>query len=134
MPSLESFVDKFSHKALERRWLPLGFVALLVLLAVAGIVIRGVRADFSPQALFATFEDQAAIDASFTKTFGKTDNVVAIVMESDDVLSDANLAWLHSASLALDDKSWCEKVESVTRTPIPAARRQRDRRFRGAGR
>lgn len=119
MPSLESFVDKFSHKALERRWLPLGFVALLVLLAVAGIVIRGVRADFSPQALFATFEDQAAIDASFTKTFGKTDNVVAIVMESDDVLSDANLAWLHSASLALDDKSWCEKVESVTRTPIP---------------
>jgi predicted RND superfamily exporter protein len=119
MPSLESFVDKFSHKSLERRWLPLGLVALLVLLAIAGIVVRGVRADFSPQALFATYEDQAAIDAAFTKTFGKTDNVIAIVMESDDVLSDANLAWLHAASLALEDKSWCEKVESVTRTPIP---------------
>jgi len=119
MPSIESIVDKFSRKSLERRWLPLGFVALLVLVAVAGIVVRGVRADFSPQALFATFEDQAAVDAAFTKTFGKTDNVIGIVMESDDVLSDANLAWLHAASLALEDKGWCEKVESVTRTPIP---------------
>jgi predicted RND superfamily exporter protein len=119
MPSIESIVDKFSRKSLERRWMPLGFVALLVLLAIAGIVVRGVQADFSPQALFATFEDQAAVDAAFTKSFGKTDNVIAIVMESDDVLSDDNLRWLHSASLALEDKSWCEKVESVTRTPIP---------------
>ena len=119
MPSIESIVDTFSRKSLERRWMPLGFVALLVVLAIAGIVVRGVRADFSPQALFATFEDQAAIDAAFTKSFGKTDNVIAIVMESDDVLSDDNLRWLHSASLALEDKSWCEKVESVTRTPIP---------------
>ena len=62
--------------------MPLGFVALLVVLAIAGIVVRGVRADFSPQALFATFEDQAAIDAAFTKSFGKTDNVIAIVIAS----------------------------------------------------
>lgn len=119
MPSIESIVDRFSRKSLEQRWLPLGFVALLVALAGAGIAVRGVRADFSPQALFATFEDQAAVDAAFTKSFGKTDNVIAIVMESEDVMSDANLAWLHTASLALEDKRWCEKVESITRTPLP---------------
>ena len=34
MPSIESIVDTFSRKSLERRWVPLGFVALLVLLAV----------------------------------------------------------------------------------------------------
>jgi predicted RND superfamily exporter protein len=119
MQWLTRMVEWGTDVALRRRWIPLGLFALLLAAACAGFVVRGLRADFSPQALFSTFEDQQAIDAAFVERFGKSDNVFIVLVEAPDVLADDTLAWMHRAASALGDRADLERVESPTRTGLP---------------
>jgi len=102
-----------------RRPIAVGLVLAFALVAVAAIVTRGVSADFSPQALFTTFEDQRAIDEEFAEHFGKTENVALIMIEADDVLQTHVLQVVHAAALAVQDAPYAARITSITTTPIP---------------
>lgn len=99
------------------------FVLLGLVILCAGIVagVRGVPTEFSPQALFRTFEAQQAIDARFVSHFGSTDNVAVVIVQADDVLSRNALNYTHALSQTLADKPYADRVESVTISALPRA-------------
>lgn len=94
----------------------------LVLGACAGIAFiafRGVPVDFTPQALFTTFEEQADIDARFRETFGSTDNVALLIVRAPDVLDAPVVETIHALSLWASDRTFAKRVESITLSPLP---------------
>ncbi len=102
-----------------RRALVLAVVALIVAGSFSAMAVRGFRADFSPQALFTTFEDQQRVDAEFVDRFGKTENIALLVFEAEDVLAPDVLQTIHEFSRAVEDAPWAERVESLTLSSLP---------------
>ena len=95
-----------------------GMVGLLIA-AVAAIATLGVPSDFSPQALFTTFEEQQVIDERFEAVFGETENVALYMVTADDVLTPDALAYIHALSLAHVGAPFVDRIESVTVSSIP---------------
>ena len=95
-----------------------GLTALL-LAAIAAIVTLGVPSDFSPQALFTTFEEQQVIDERFEAVFGETENVALYVVTAPDVLTPTVLSYVHALSLAHEGAPFVDRIESVTVSSIP---------------
>lgn len=89
--------------------------------ALLAIGIIGLRADFTPQALFTTFEDQAAIDEAFEAVFGETENAMLLVVQADDVLALPVLQYAHALALEVQTFEGVDRVEAPTLSSIPRA-------------
>ena len=116
-PEGPSILDRIATLVTERRWLVLGVLA--VALALAGLQIPKTQANFSPQSLFATADREQDLTDAFKATFGNTESVLLVLVESDDVLSADSLRFIHSASLWLEERPWARRLESVTVSAFP---------------
>jgi len=110
-------LDALAAVVTQRRALVLIVLALTV--AVLAYHIRYMRADFTPQDLFTSFEDQDRIIADFQEAFGTTDNVVIFLLRADNVLEPEALQYLHDLSLFARDNEFVERAESITVSNIP---------------
>ncbi|MFT6395555.1 MAG: putative RND superfamily exporter protein [Bradymonadia bacterium] len=99
----------------------LAVIGGIVLGSLGVVVAFGIPLDFTPQALFETFEDQQDIDARFVEHFGATENVAMVLVGHDDVLNAETLQWMHTIGLELQTREYSARVESVTLTGIPRA-------------
>lgn len=117
----DRFLAALSTRVIRHRALVLVGIAGLLALSLAVSVVRGFKADFSPQALFTTYTAQQTIDAEFVAQFGKTENVVLYVVEGDDVLSPQGAAFIHALSLDVADEPFVERTESITLASVPRA-------------
>ncbi len=103
----------------ERRGLTFVLIALALAAAVGTTVVRGVPVDFSPQALFRTFEVQQDIDDRFVQHFGSTDNVAFVVVRGPDVTDLPTLQYIHSLAQVLGQQPYADRVEAITESAIP---------------
>ena len=98
-----------------------GIVLANVVAALLAIAFVGLRSDFTPQALFTTFKDQAVIDEAFEEVFGETDNVMLVVIEAEDVLAQPVLQYAHDLALEIEGYEGVDRVEAPTISAIPRA-------------
>ena len=105
----------------EYRTITLACVAGIVVGALALVALLGVPVDFTPQALFKTFEEQQDIDERFAEHFGSTENVAMVIVRADDVLTPETVAWMHALGGELEDQVYADRVESITLSSIPRA-------------
>jgi uncharacterized protein len=95
-------------------------IALVVLGAILlGSQIPRLKANFTPEDLFAQVEGQEEIDAAFRKAFGHTDNVVLVLVEAEDVLALGPLQYVHDVSRHFASDPAVARVSSITVTPVP---------------
>jgi predicted RND superfamily exporter protein len=119
MTLLESWIDRAAGWMMGHRWVPLSVLVLLLAASLGVVWGKGLKADFSPQALFTSFEDQQAVDRAFAAHFGKTENVALWMVEADDVLTVEVLQYIHDVALWLREQPFARRVESLTTTPLP---------------
>ena len=105
----------------EHRKVTLACVAGIVVGALTLVALLGIPVDFTPQALFKTFEEQQDIDERFAEHFGSTENVAMVIVRADDVLTLEILAWMHEIGGQLKDQVYADRVESITLSAIPRA-------------
>jgi hydrophobe/amphiphile efflux-3 (HAE3) family protein len=103
----------------ERRRLVV-VVSVLTALAFATQIPK-LKADPAPESLLSSFEGEeyALIQQRFEEWFGKRREAVLILVEAEDVLSQASLQKIHDISLYFQDKPWVEKVAGLTTLNIP---------------
>lgn len=99
----------------------LATLAGIVVGSLTLVALLGIPVDFTPQALFKTFEDQKAIDERFAEHFGSTENVAMVVVRAPDVLELDVVNWMHSLGTELQEREYAERVESITLSSIPRA-------------
>ena len=114
-------VDRLGHWIIAHRRISVGLIVVALVAAALAVAINGVKADFSPQALFTTFADQAEIDADFGEAFGQTENVAMVMVGADDVLDVDALQYVHDLTLAFESEAgpWLDRLESVTTASMP---------------
>lgn len=104
-------------------------LVLSVILATAiglGSQIPNIQADPAPENLISSYErDGEDIGGTFESAFGTRDRVIALLVQSDDVLTPGVLGYLHELTLSFRDQPWVETADSITTLPLP-------RRVRGA--
>ena len=110
-------LDTFSRFVVKSRLLVLIIFGGLFLLL--GYQTRSLKADFTPQDLFTTFEDQQATLEEFKSVFGFTENVAAIVIQAPDVRDVEVLQHIHDLSIHFGAQTYTERVESLTVTSFP---------------
>ena len=93
--------------------------AVFMVTALASIGIGSLRADFTPSDLFAKFDDQEAVSAAFQADFGNTDNLLLMLVESDDVLDVATLQVVHDHARWLQAQPFSAHVNALTLLPLP---------------
>jgi predicted RND superfamily exporter protein len=93
--------------------------AVLVATVLASVGIGSLRADFTPSDLFAKFEDQEAVSAAFQADFGNTDNLLLMLVESENVLDLTTLQVVHDHARWLDAQPFSARVNALTLLPLP---------------
>ncbi|MCB9657979.1 MAG: MMPL family transporter [Sandaracinaceae bacterium] len=108
----------------RRRALVLSVLALLTV--ALGVQIPDIQADPAPENLISSFEREGEdVAALFERSFGSREKVIALLIQTDDVLSPAALGYVHELSLSFREQPWVESADSITTLPLP-------RRVRGA--
>lgn len=94
---------------------------LLTLLSVAFAAAQFPRlqANFSPQTLFATVDEEQRATEAFKEEFGNTESVMLLLVQAPDVLEPEVLQFIHDASLHFAEQDWALRVESPTVTVLP---------------
>lgn len=104
-------------------------LVLSVLLSAAvglGLQIPNLQADPAPENLISSYErDGEDVGGAFESAFGSRDRVIALLVQTDDVLTPEVLGYLHGLTLSFRDQPWVDTAESITTLPLP-------RRVRGA--
>ena len=114
---MTSSLDFFARLVTERPKRVLA--AVFVVTALASVGIGSLRADFTPSDLFAKFDDQEAVSAAFQADFGNTDNLLLMLVESDDVLDVATLQVVHNHARWLQAQPFSASVNALTLLPLP---------------
>ena len=112
-----SWLETLSNVVIRYRVLVI--VAILVVFLVAGAQTSNLTADFTPQDLFTTFEDEQAVLEEFKEVFGNTESVLLILVEADDVLRTEVVQYVHDLSLHFETAGYVERLESITATSYP---------------
>ncbi|MBH23401.1 MAG: hypothetical protein CMH57_02835 [Myxococcales bacterium] len=111
---LEGVVER-----VERHRLAL-IATLLLTTALLGSQIPSLRADFTPSDLFARFEDQERVAQQFRETFGNTDNVILVLVESPDAFAPETLQYTHALTQSLAaDTQHIARAQSLTNLSLP---------------
>jgi hypothetical protein len=95
--------------------------------------ITDLKASFSPQDLHTTFEEQIRVSEEFSEVFGKTENVLLVLIQAEDVLASEVMAFIHDVSqfseaqlspirqnLPPEERGFV-RVASITATDLPHA-------------
>jgi len=114
-----AFVNNLAAVVIRHRIATLLVVALLVSLMASRL--PSLKADFTPQDLFTTHDEQRDAADRFKAQFGHTENVLIILVQAPDVLDRAVLQYIHDVSTAIAARDYCERVESITVTPMSRA-------------
>jgi predicted RND superfamily exporter protein len=112
----DALLARFARFVTQRRGLTLALVFAAV--AAAGAQLPALRADFTPQDLFTTYEAGREEAERFKATFGQTDNVLLLLVEAEDVLSVEALGHIHLLSTLLAAAPFAERVDSITATSV----------------
>lgn len=115
---MSSWIARTSTVIVLRRHavlLLLGFMTLL-----AALQIPRLQADFTPSDLFARVPEEEALAQRFRATFGNTDNVLLLVVQSEDLLSVSSLQYVHDLANAMQQQPFAARVTALTRLPLPA--------------
>lgn len=113
---LTELLDAFARLVTKRRVAVL--VVTVLVTAVFGAGIPRLQADFTPSDLFARFEDEQAAMAAFQETFGNTDNVALVVVQSESVWTPAVMAWIRDVADAARAAEWSGRVDALTGLPV----------------
>ena len=100
-------------------------VGILVLFLVALTQTTKITADFTPQDLFTTFEEEQAVLEEFKAVFGNTESVLLILVQTDDVLEQEVVQYIHDVSLHFETAGYVERLESITATSYPRSAGER---------
>lgn len=111
-----SSVDAFASRIVTKRGRVTLGIALITLLF--GLNIPKIRASFSPEHLFPQSPEQRRIAAELSTTFGDADNTVLFLVRADNVLEQAPLQYLHTASRHFRDHDLTERATSITLIPF----------------
>ncbi|MEM9069328.1 MAG: efflux RND transporter permease subunit [Myxococcota bacterium] len=113
-------LDWLARTVTTRRALVLALLAL----ATGGLSsqIPKIQVDPSVENLISSYEDDGEAEAvarRFEEDFGDTDRVMVLLVQADDVLTQAPLQYLDTVTQHLEERPWIEQVVSLTRTPMP---------------
>lgn len=117
---MQKFLDSFARSVVAGRHAVLVLVVLCSV--VAGLFIPRIRADFTPSDLFARVPEQEALAAEFQAQFGNTDNVLLVLVRSDDVWSQPVLQEVHTIASHLAAEPWVGRVDALTTLRLPTQR------------
>ena len=115
---MSSWIARTSAFVVLRRHavlLLLGFMTILTALQIPRL-----QADFTPSDLFARVPEEEALAQRFRATFGNTDNVLLLVVQSEDLLTISSLQYLHDLANAMQQQPFAARVTALTRLPLPA--------------
>jgi hypothetical protein len=119
MNAFEKLIDKLSEWFLANRYLTIALIFAVCAASASGVVVMGLKADFSPQALFTTFEDQIAVDQAFAANFGQTENVIMVVVQAEDVTTVSALQYQLELANALRELPFARRIESLPTSIFP---------------
>lgn len=111
-----SLAERYAGWVVRRR-----VAVIIALIATTFALGRGlwdVKPDPSLQRLYPRTAAQLEADAAFGRTFGNTDNVVAILVEADDVTRPDVLAWIHELTLWLRAQAFADYAVGITTYPF----------------
>ena len=97
-------------------------VALAIITGVLGFQIPAIRVDPSVENLISSYEgNESSVQnaARFERDFGDTDRVMLLLVQSENVLQQRPLQYLHDTTRFLAEQDWIESVISLTQTPLP---------------
>jgi hypothetical protein len=94
-------------------------VSMLLVTVLAGLQIPKLRADFTPNDLFAQVEAEQAIVDEFRATFGNTDNVLLLLVEAPDIFDPAVLQYIRDVADEFKAQPWSARVTSIATLPLP---------------
>ena len=117
---MSSWIASTSAFIVLRRQAVLLLLGLVTLLAA--LQIPRLQADFTPSDLFARVPEEEALAQRFRSTFGNTDNVLLLVVQSEDLLTDSSLQYIHDLANALQQQPFAARVSALTRLPLPVQR------------
>ena len=117
---MSSWIASTSAFIVLRRQAVLLLLGLVTLLAA--LQIPRLQADFTPSDLFARVPEEEALAQQFRSTFGNTDNVLLLVVQSEDLLTDTSLQYIHDLANALQQQPFAARVSALTRLPLPVQR------------
>jgi hydrophobe/amphiphile efflux-3 (HAE3) family protein len=104
-----------------------GLVLLVTAIATIGLGIQipDIQADPAPENLISSFEREGEdVAALFHTNFGTREKVIALLIQTDDVLAPVPLGYMHELTLSFREQPWVESADSITTLPLP--RRVRD--------
>src|SRR5262245_22687224 len=91
-------------------------VALLAL-AITAFALR-LQTDFTVEELFGSDEAQKAATAEYRATFGNTDDILVLLLECENCIAPAPLAYLRDLSEHVASRPWAAETTSITRMPM----------------
>lgn len=94
-------------------------IVVIALVAAGSAGLQHLGFDFSPQALFDTFEEERERHDRFTERFGHADNVLLVLHHAPDVLAAGPLAEIEAMSERLLALEPVTRVDSVTHSAVP---------------
>lgn len=113
---------RFAAFLVRYRWPVLGAVALVTAGAVA--LLPRIRFDFTPGAAFRGDDELVTYAESFKKTFGDSDAVLLVVLESTgeaDALAAPALTWQARAAERIAEAPGVERVDAIATLEVPRA-------------
>lgn len=119
MLSPGGLIERWAHGV--TRWPGRVLVAVGLVFGTAALLAPGLRFDFSPQALFDTFEEDVARNRAFVETFGHAENTLVLLLVAESVLTPEALRAVHDVSERYGSAPWVTRVDSLTATVLPRA-------------
>lgn len=116
-----AILDAVAESVTTYRAYTLAAIAGIVIGSLTLVALLGIPVDFTPQALFKTFEEQQDIDERFAEHFGSTENVAMVIVRAPDVLELGIVQWMHQLGEELEEQEYADRVESITLSAIPRA-------------
>lgn len=117
---IENLSLRFADVLCRRSW-----VVVVLLVAVTGTsawLMRALRFDFTPQAIYRGDDELVNYSEQFKQTFGYDEALILVVLQAtgtDDVLSTAALNWQADAAQAFQTVPGIIRVDSLATLEIP---------------
>ncbi len=96
-------------------------LAFGVLVAVCGSFVPQLGFDFTPQQMFRSTSDELDYREAFAERFGREDNVIFIVFESDSIYQPELMEYLRDATMDMRKWEVVKTAESVATVRLPHA-------------
>lgn len=114
---MSNWIESTSAFIVLRRHAVLLLLAIVTL--IAALQIPRLQADFTPSDLFARVPEEEALAQRFRTTFGNTDNVLLLIVQSENLLDSSNLQYVHDLARSMQEQPFAARVNALTLLPLP---------------